>query len=450
MVDVAQAYCLKTDENGVSLYEHLAELLQSIDLKDPNALAEFESKSLDIKAARFKPTVGVKTVAPEIEDLTTKTGMSALFTADFDEEGAGLPNVVEELAMFEHAGVGFAREEGYRLFLAMAQLKQAHGLASIRLFGKVLGTQSDYYVVEGKHATPPTPPSKNPSEPELPGAGLNECVYFVASGVAGAFEQLPDVRPEQVAASLRIKKLFTGDLGAPVACYPPFPGVERDYLRTQIARIAQATVLVPTGKFAVTDADEGYEPKAAADYLELDNWSRWYGGLLKTGRLTHPPKPEAAEGEEEEEGEPPEDEVPPLSAVSGDAPVSTLIEEHELPAWTSKLYAKQAGFAIAVAKSHRWPGAFSAVSKGFTVNVKNAEGETAPKSFDKAANLYIGYGYENAGQVFTPVPPPGILGEAADVEEQPDVSTAEENALLKAIDDAKRVAEETPAEEEEE
>ena len=239
--------------------------------------------------------------------------------------------------MFEHAGVGFAREEGYRLFLAMAQLKQAHGLASIRLFGKVLGTQSDYYVVEGKHATPPTPTptSKNPQEPELPGAGLNECVYFVASGVAGAFEQLPDVRPEQIAASLRIKKLFTGDLAAPVACYPPFPGVERDYLRTQIARIAQATVLVPTGKFAVTDADEeagtpafvgedeGYEPKAAADYLELDNWSRWYGGLLKTGRLTHPPKPEAAEGEEEEEGEPPEDEVPPLAAVSGDAPVST-------------------------------------------------------------------------------------------------------------------------------
>ena len=148
--------------------------------------------------------------------------MNALFTADFDEEGAGLPNVVEELAMFEHAGVGLAREEGYRLFLAMAQLKQAHGLASIRLFGKVLGTTSDYYVVEGKHATPPTPtpPSKNPSEPELPGAGLNECVYFVASGAAGAFEQLPDVLPEQVAASFRIKKLFTGDLDAPVARAP--------------------------------------------------------------------------------------------------------------------------------------------------------------------------------------------------------------------------------------
>ena len=46
------------------------------------------------------------------------------------------------------------------------------------------------------------------------------------------------------------------------------------------------------------------------------------------------------------------------------------------------------------------------MSKGYTVNVKNAEGETAPKAFDKAANLYIGYGYENTGQVFTPVPNP--------------------------------------------
>ena len=66
----------------MSLYEHLAELLQSIDLKDPNALAEFESKSLDIKAARFNPIVGVKTVAPEIEDLTTKvhTTLHALLT----------------------------------------------------------------------------------------------------------------------------------------------------------------------------------------------------------------------------------------------------------------------------------------------------------------------------------------------------------------------------------
>ena len=38
-------------------------------------------------------------------------------------------------------------------------------------------------------------------------------------------------------------------------------------------------------------------------------------------------------------------QVPPLAAISGDAPVSTLIEEHELPAWTAKLYAKQAGRA---------------------------------------------------------------------------------------------------------
>ena len=68
--------------------------------------------------------------------------MNALFTADFDDEDPGLPNVVEELGLFEQAGVGLAREEAYRLFLAMAGLKKANGLASIRFFGKVGGRTS--------------------------------------------------------------------------------------------------------------------------------------------------------------------------------------------------------------------------------------------------------------------------------------------------------------------
>ena len=140
----------------------------------------------------------------------------------------------------------------------------------------------------------------------------------------------------------------------------------------------------------------------------------------------------------------------PLGTVDGDAAVSTLLEENELPAWGVKLYAKQGGYAVAVAKSNRWPGAYSALAKGYTVAVKNAEGEVAPKTFDKAANLYVGYGCENTGKAFTPVPPPAILGEAPDVEEQEEVTLDAENALLKAIDDAKMIAEETPEEEAEE
>ena len=40
-----------------------------------------------------------------------------------------------------------------------------------------------------------------------------------------------------------MRKYFTGELDAPVACYPGFPGPESAYLRAQIARIAQATAV---------------------------------------------------------------------------------------------------------------------------------------------------------------------------------------------------------------
>lgn len=128
-----------------------------------------------------------------------------------------------------------------------------------------------------------------------------------------------------------------------------------------------------------------------------------------------------------------EEEVPPLGALGGDAPVATPMEEEEVPAWTTKVYNKQgADYAIAIAKSYRWPGAYSVAMKA-----------------DKAANLYIGYGHENTGTTFTPVAPPPIMGEAADVEEQADVTLDAENALLKSIEESKMKAEgEDPTEEE--
>lgn len=56
-----QAFFLKANEDGVSLHTHLSEVLQSLlKSKDPNALANFESISLDVKAGRFQPSIGVK------------------------------------------------------------------------------------------------------------------------------------------------------------------------------------------------------------------------------------------------------------------------------------------------------------------------------------------------------------------------------------------------------
>ena len=81
-------------------------------------------------------------------------------------------------------------------------------------------------------------------------------------------------------------------------------------------------------------------------------------------------------------------------------------------------------YAHAVARCNRWPGAFAAASGA------------------KYANVYVGYGHESTGTTFTPVPPPPMLGEAADPDEEDDVTLDAENALLKQIDEETRVADE--------
>lgn len=231
---------------------------------------------------------------------------------------------------------------------------------------------------------------------------------------------------------MKIRKLFTGNLGANVACYPAFPGAEAEYLRAQIARIGQATVVVPQGRIIVDEESEA-EPKpliANPEYAVpeslpgIESWAHGYGGILKIGRCTNVPKPPLADGEEEAEAEELEDEVPPLGSVADDAPVVLFSEEEgdNLPAWSTALHNTLApAYAVAVAKSNRWPGAYAAIAK----------------TGDKAACIYFGSGHEAAGKVFTPAPPPPIAAESAETEEATEVGLAEENELLQQIDQLK-------------
>jgi len=170
---------------------------------------------------------------------------------------SGVPDVLEDMSFFEWAGVGLPREESYKLMLAMAELKQENAdLGSIRLFGKVLGTGSDYYVLEATYADGCAPAAdasaprtwdgkSGPVPDEAPGTGLNQCCYFVSNDVSAPFVQLPHTTPAQVVASAQVKKFLSGDLEADVACYPTFPGKEKHFLRAQLARIAAGTVLAP-------------------------------------------------------------------------------------------------------------------------------------------------------------------------------------------------------------
>ena len=67
--------------------------------------------------------------------------------------------------------------------------------------------------------------------------------------------RLPDATPESIVAARGLKKVFTGDLDAPVVTVPYFAASEKVLLRAQIARITADTVLNVKGYLVVNEDD---------------------------------------------------------------------------------------------------------------------------------------------------------------------------------------------------
>ena len=373
------------------------------------------------------PTEGYLAAAKTLQKAVDPSTTELPWTAE-------LPAI---MSLFEGAGVGMTKEESYRIYMAMARLKETYSLgdAPIRFFGKIFGTKSDYVILEvGRSPAVHKPPSVvGATPPEPPGIGLNAATYFVAPTAVDEFVQLEDVTPEAVLTSMKIRKFFTGDLAAPVACYPAFPGPEASYLRAQIARICQATAVMPSGRL-IFDEESEATPKplilnpeyATPDTLPAaDSWCHGYGGILKIGRCTNIPFVPASEDEEPPEVE---EEVEPLKAISEDAPVAGPFgdeEGSELTAWTTKMVGTEfAAYGVAIAKSNRWPGAYAAIAKASQLH----------------GAVYFGWGQEQGGKAFTLEPFPSIAGESAETAEAAEVGVADENALFKEIDEAKLAA----------
>jgi len=158
---------------------------------------------------------------------------------------------MEEARIFEWAGVGFGEEETYKLSKSIKRLAVTSGGSSLRFWGKIYGTEKDYWVVEGVLDNPEELGIHNSIEKR--GEGVNKLVYWVTDNLLEDWVQLPDSRSEQVIAARLIKHIFTGNLNTFIDSNPPFPGKERHFLRAQIARISHATTIIPRGLYEVDE-----------------------------------------------------------------------------------------------------------------------------------------------------------------------------------------------------
>jgi len=308
-------------------------------------------------------------------------------------------NVFADAALFEAVGVGISRQEMYNVMLAVKQLGEdpVRQVATVRFFGKFLGTHSDYYVFETtlQEAAAEEAEAVGDVVPAEAGSGTNGYTYFCCNSLGGPLTRLPDVTPQQITCARQIKKFFTGDLSASVSAYPLFPGFEAEFLRAQIARIAAATVVCPSGFFQLAEDSEDtlekteeFAPLEAEEMLEGASWSHRYPHIKAQGRcaLWSPPPPE-----DEEEEAPPEEEPevspPLLTTIDQDAEVNGGA------AWTTVISSQIPGvkYKVAAAKSNLWPGA-AAVATGASFS-----------------NIYVGYGLKSTP--FVPLPPPPVAVE---------------------------------------
>ena len=115
-------------------------------------------------------------------------------------------------------------------------------LAKLRFFGKIRGTDHDYFIAEGEvegGGDEPAEGEEAPTDMEPNGTGVNKYTYFVSHSSYGDWKKLPDLTPKDIKASREIKVMFTGDLERTIFTNPFFVGKEKHYLRAQI--LNQAT-----------------------------------------------------------------------------------------------------------------------------------------------------------------------------------------------------------------
>lgn len=92
-----------------------------------------------------------------------------------------LPSLVDEMKMLEWAGINFGDDMVYILQKSLKRLAVLSGATSVKFFGKIFGTQRDYWIAQGT-IVGEEEKQKNPMV-EKRGEGTNTHVYWVTENL---------------------------------------------------------------------------------------------------------------------------------------------------------------------------------------------------------------------------------------------------------------------------
>ena len=221
-----------------------------------------------------------------------------------------IPDYYELFQKFGFIGINFSKKELMLLNKSLIKLATEITTGNITFFGKIFGTQKDYYIVEATEIDPPENFNYDNDMEKRKEDGVNRNVFYVTNDLSEKWVQLPDVKPSQIRASREIQYVMTGNLDNPLFSNPTFFGTEKYYLRCMIARIYHGTKLVPTlNHYTIEDPENPFKPLIPAekskqlkynDLMNMNNWIHYPPGILKCGRVSHiiDEPPEGVDAEE--------------------------------------------------------------------------------------------------------------------------------------------------------
>jgi len=108
-------------------------------------------------------------------------------------------DLLADMRIFQWAGIGLGEQETYRLQKSLKKLATDSSATELKLFGKILGTQKDYYIVEatvdGEGGDDDAEEIERGPDFEAKGTGVNKFTYFVAHNSLSEWHKLPDLTP---------------------------------------------------------------------------------------------------------------------------------------------------------------------------------------------------------------------------------------------------------------
>mmetsp|Transcript_57727 Transcript_57727/g.122807 ORF Transcript_57727/g.122807 Transcript_57727/m.122807 type:complete len:435 (-) Transcript_57727:53-1357(-) len=341
-----------------------------------------------------------------------------------------VPDMMEELEMLTWAGVGLGELETYKIMCSIRNMStKQEGYTKIRFWGKILGTDADYYVAEASRDGGGDAEEGEDMDP--PGTGVNAFTYFVTTDLAGDWVKLPDIKTREIVAARLIKRMLSGNPQAKVLTHPYFDGKEEVLLRAQIARISADCTICMKGLLiredpedptsAIVDNTEFVLPPTK-DLMVKGGWTHMVPHIMKNGRTAYQELPDPDEepvaykaAKLEMEGDPPRDVLRDLSEDG----LGWVIKQAGDPSLArNPVDGKLESSAVTYVRSLTWPGAVCVAQKA------------------TYTNLYVGYGFMAGEPDFFPPAPPEVQDEPEDLGEAPEPQGEEEEEEGEAAEPA--------------